>query len=459
VKLSQLAALAAATVVATYGPLSLGAAQAPAVCVDCIKANMQALAGDELRGRGCGTADENAAATYVANTLKAARIAPGLPHGEYLQPVRLETPTYAVAPTVTISAGSASVKLTLGAEMVARDLPVALSAPVVVLDPANAVAAAVGGKAVIYDAPFDPQAIGKLIDHGAALVVSSAPDVYLQHWTDLIRNAPGHAIVVGAPAPPAPTGGIVLVRPEVMASLRGLSDGQAQVEAPFGPPRVRTTYNVVGLLHGKARDADRHAILLTAHYDHLGVRDGVTFHGANDDASGTSAVLEFARIFGARPRHARTIYFGLMGCEEEGLLGAQYFFSHPPMALSDLVVNLEFEMIGVDDPARPGALMLTGWERTDLGPALAAHGAKVQPDGYPKEHFFQRSDNYQLALRGVVAQTVSAWPTPPTYHQPTDDLAHVDFDFMGRVIGSMIEPLDWLLDSDFQPQWLPGQKP
>ena len=68
-KLSKLVAMAAATVVAAYAPPTAGAPQGPAVCVDCIKANMQALAGDELRGRGCGTADENAAATYVANTL------------------------------------------------------------------------------------------------------------------------------------------------------------------------------------------------------------------------------------------------------------------------------------------------------------------------------------------------------------------------------------------------------
>jgi hypothetical protein len=116
-------------------------------------------------------------------------------------------------------------------------------------------------------------------------------------------------------------------------------------------------------------------------------------------------------------------------------------------------------MIGVDDPKRPGALMLTGWDRTNLGPALEAHGARVGPDLYPEEQFFQRSDNYQLALHGVVAQTVSAWPLPPTYHRASDDLAHVDLAFMDTVIGSMVEPVLWLLDSDFQPQWLPGRKP
>jgi Zn-dependent M28 family amino/carboxypeptidase len=170
-------------------------------------------------------------------------------------------------------------------------------------------------------------------------------------------------------------------------------------------------------------------------------------------------VLEFARILGVGPKHRRTVYFGLFGCEEEGALGAQYFLAHPPMALTDLSLNLEFEMIGVDDPKRPGALMLTGWERSNLGPTLQAHGARVGPDLYPEQNFFKRSDNYELALKGVVAQTVSAWPVPPTYHAASDDLAHVDLDFMGQVIGSMVEPLEWLLDSDFQPEWNPGQKP
>ena len=103
--------------------------------------------------------------------------------------------------------------------------------------------------------------------------------------------------------------------------------------------------------------------------------------------------------------------------------------------------------------------MLTGWERSDLGPALKAHGASIGPDHYPAENFFQRSDNYQLARRGVVAQTISAWPVPPTYHQPTDDLAHVDLGFMAEVIQSLVEPVKWLANSDFRPAWNPGMKP
>jgi Zn-dependent M28 family amino/carboxypeptidase len=129
------------------------------------------------------------------------------------------------------------------------------------------------------------------------------------------------------------------------------------------------------------------------------------------------------------------------------------------MPVTDLAANLEFEMIGVDDPKHPGFLMLTGWEKSNLGPTLAAHGAKIVADPYPEQNFFQRSDNYQLALQGVVAQTISAWPIPPTYHAATDDLAHVDLTLMDQVITSMIAPVTWLLNSDFQPAWNPGQNP
>ena len=228
-----------------------------------------------------------------------------------------------------------------------------------------------------------------------------------------------------------PLGPLIFVRAETLAALAAFADGQAHLAAPRGEPLVRTTYNVVGVRHGKAADADRQALLLTAHYDHLGVRNGVIFHGANDDASGTAAVMEFARILGHEPcAHRRTVYFAMFGCEEEGGLGAQYFLTHAPTAVTDIATNLEFEMIGVDDPKHPGFLMLTGWERSNLGPTLAAHGAKVGPDPYPEQSFFQRSDNYQLALQGVVAQTISAWPIPPTYHAASDDLAHVDLAFM-----------------------------
>jgi Zn-dependent M28 family amino/carboxypeptidase len=143
-----------------------------------------------------------------------------------------------------------------------------------------------------------------------------------------------------------------------------------------------------------------------------------------------------------------------------GELGSTYFGENPPVALKDLVVNLEFEMIGNQDPKMPaGVLLLTGWDRSNLGPALKKHGALVGADPYPEQHFFERSDNYALALKGVVAHTAAGWGTPPTYHQPNDDMAHLDVAFMTKAIQSLIEPVRWLAQSDFRPQWNPGGAP
>ena len=454
--------LAAALTVATltFMPTSPNAART-VVCVACVQANMERLASDELRGRGCGTDDEHAAARFIADTLKRSKVDPAFGPDLYLQPVELLTPTAASPPTLEVTNGDRHVSLVQGRDMVALEAPETLAAPMILLHDTQVAAEAVSGKVVVYDSAFfDLPGVQNLLRLGAVAVISPASEQIYEHWTEFAVRPPGRTEIVGAPRHPSLQAGLsIFATAEGMAALRALGEGQARLDAPRGAPRSRTTYNVVGVLHGKAPDADRHALLLTAHYDHLGVRSGVTFHGANDDASGTAAVLEFARILGGEARHRRTVYFGLFGCEEEGALGAQYVLAHPPMAISDLVANLEFEMIGVDDPKRPGALMLTGWELSNLGPTLAAHGAHIGPDLYPSQNFFHRSDNYQLALRGVVAQTISAWPVPPTYHAATDDLGHVDLAFMDQVIGSMVAPVDWLLDSDFQPAWNPGQKP
>ncbi len=120
-------------------------------------------------------------------------------------------------------------------------------------------------------------------------------------------------------------------------------------------------------------------LLLTAHLDHLGVGRPVDadsiYNGANDDAAGTTAVLELVHSLAAGPRLRRSVLFVCYGSEEMGELGSTYFGKHPLVALKALVANLEFEMIGNQDPKMPaGVLILTGWDRSNLGPALRSMG-------------------------------------------------------------------------------------
>ena len=256
---------------------------------------------------------------------------------------------------------------------------------------------------------------------------------------------------------------------------RGSFLQKAPLPSPFPPPVARRlagfarvprteTWNVVGILRGSDAAGGKDAILLTAHLDHLGIgpeKNGDRiYNGADDDASGTTAVIELARVFAAGARPARTLIFVLFGSEELGGYGNRYFLEHPPVPLERILANLEFEMIGRRDPALPrDGLWLTGFERSDLGPELARQGANLVADPHPEQNFFKRSDNYSLARQGIVAQTVSSFGLHADYHQPGDEISRIDFAHMTSAIGSMVDPIEWLANTVWKPQWLPKGRP
>ncbi|WP_353066610.1 M28 family peptidase [Tunturibacter psychrotolerans] len=225
----------------------------------------------------------------------------------------------------------------------------------------------------------------------------------------------------------------------------------------------KETWNAIAILRGTT--SPNEVILLTAHLDHLGIGPAnssgdTNYNGADDDASGTTAVLTLAHILATGPHPKRTIVFALFGSEELGGFGNRAFLAHPPVPLTSIVANLEFEMIGRPDPAVPtGTLWLTGFDRSNLGPELAKHGAHLVNDPHPKENFFRRSDNYALAQQGIIAQTVSSYGLHKDYHQPSDEIRTIDFSHMTNAIASMINPIRWLADSDWKPEWNPGRRP
>ena len=228
-------------------------------------------------------------------------------------------------------------------------------------------------------------------------------------------------------------------------------------------PRTET-WNVVGILRGSDPAAGKDAILLTAHLDHLGIGPAKNgdqiYNGADDDASGTTAVIELARVFAGSPRPARTLIFALFGSEEIGGYGNRYFLDHPPVPLERLVANLEFEMIGRRDPAlKRDGLWFTGFRRSDLGPELVRHGANLVADPHPEQNFFQRSDNYSLARRGIIAHTVSSFGLHADYHQPGDEIGRIDFPHLTSAIASMVQPITWLDQTAWKPHWLANGRP
>ena len=222
--------------------------------------------------------------------------------------------------------------------------------------------------------------------------------------------------------------------------------------------------NLVGILRGSDPALAHEAVLVDAHYDHLGigaVADGDSiFNGADDDASGTVAVLEIARVMAAGPRPRRTVIFLATTGEEVGLLGTRWYIQHPVVPLDSTVANLEIEMIGRPDSMAGGRGRgwLTGYERSTMGEALAAAGIPLVADRRLDQNFFMRSDNIAFARLGIPAHTLSSYNMHTDYHRRTDEVSRLDAGHMALVIDAAARAVRLLADGP-KPEWKPGGRP
>jgi hypothetical protein len=223
--------------------------------------------------------------------------------------------------------------------------------------------------------------------------------------------------------------------------------------------------NVVGNIPGADPALRDQVVLVDAHYDHLGLGSAVAgdaiCNGADDAASGVVAVLEIARALAAGPPPKRTVIVAATTGEEVGLLGTRWYIEHPVRPLSAMVANLEIEMIGRPDSLAGGSgrCWLTGFERSTMGASFAAAGLPIVADRRLDQDFFMRSDNIAFAQRGIVAHTLSSYNMHTDYHTLKDDVSHVDFAHMTRLVDVAVRAARLLADSATKPEWKPGGKP
>jgi hypothetical protein len=430
-----------------------------------------------MRGRGSATHDELVAATYIAAQLRQYGIQPAGDDGGYIQSAPTLRATFSSPPQITITADANSslqaLTWTYGKDFLVRHLSGAkFSGPLqkIDADKIDASEIKIGSGNVVLVTGSDRtkvrKAIRKAISAGTTAAFMAAANGKPEHFQESGKQLPELSVKLAAHSrgEMGPDFNLIELSEQALDTLAKIPEGS---EVSFeGPSKEEDghTWNAVGILRGTDPALQYSAVLLSAHLDHLGVGAPVKgddiYNGADDDASGTTAVLELARVLGKGPRPRRTVIFALFGSEEEGGLGSTYFREHPPVPLKDIAANLEFEMIGRADTAvKSDTVWLTGWERSNLGPILAKHGAKLVGDPHPDQNFFARSDNYVLAKKGVVAQTVSSYGLHADYHQPSDDLAHLDFKHMDAAIGSLLGPIEWLVNSNFKPTWIKGGQP
>jgi Zn-dependent M28 family amino/carboxypeptidase len=468
------------------------------------------LSSDLLEGRAPGTRGGRLAAEYIASQLRSFGVEPGV-NGSYFQPVPIDvlttqpasvqaiasgkaTATLRPGQDVVLSAGSATPQSTAKGDLVfvgygaaapeyrwddfkGTDLKGKILLVLVNDPPATASEPALfGGVAMTY--------YGRWTYKYEEAERRGAAGVLIVHRTDQAgypfqvlvgSNSTGQRLLPRDPKLPPPLGvrgwitdsaAAALLRPAGldMAALRAQAATREFRPVPTGITMdlaLASTVahvaseNVVGVVRGSDPKRSRQYVVLSAHWDHLGIGTPVNgdsiYNGAFDNASGVASVLAIARAAAAQPKPKRSLLFLFVTAEESGLLGSAYFAQSPTVPLSQIAANLNVDETNFRGRTRD--LVALGDTKSSLGPQLAAmlreQGMHLTPKEHPEAGHFYRSDHFSLAKAGVPALSIEEglefigrpkeWGLQQSedydahrYHQPSDEY-RPDFDLSGAV--------------------------
>ncbi|HYR09718.1 MAG TPA: M20/M25/M40 family metallo-hydrolase [Longimicrobium sp.] len=223
--------------------------------------------------------------------------------------------------------------------------------------------------------------------------------------------------------------------------------------------------NVVAVFPGGDPTLRNEYVVLSAHMDHVGVgrpvRGDSIYNGADDDASGTSALVEVAEAFASMPqRPARSILFLAVSGEEKGLLGSAYYSDHPTVPIGSIVANVNIDMIGRNEA---DSVVVIGKNYSSLGDVVQRVAAENQAllglaagdDRWPDEGFFGRSDHFNFARKEIPAIFFFAGPHED-YHQPSDEVEVLDTDKAARVARMVFLVTHSVATTPQRPRWTPA---
>ena len=463
--------LSAASSASSMGELETS----PEVRASDIEAHVRFLASDELRGRMTGTPESVTAARYLAAVLERAGLEPAGDDGTFLQAVPFQRERFLDVPELELSTSSGARSAGYGADFIVRQGAEPGEAKVLIVQTeADIPAEASAGLALYFPEARRSRArvwldkAGHPYGRGFGLIMTPArrdgeatTEVPAPGRLHLAQDNPGGAvgwIEVGSAAGDALASGDV---PSVSW------DFHYELEAV-------PSFNVVARLRAREEAGEGHvareALVVSAHYDHIGTRapregdgDGedLIFNGADDDASGVACVLEVAEAMAQGPAPVREVLFLLATAEEMGIVGTSYYLDHPATPLEQTICNLNFEMVGRPDAKAggPGKLWFSGGERTNLLAAFQGAGLAVVQDPYPEQRFFERSDNIVFVRRGIVGQTFSTYDLHEDYHRVSDEADTLDFEHMEGCARAGLAAVRLVADGEVTPEWLPGGQP
>lgn len=450
-----------------------GAARAAAETItpDDVRRHIAYLASDELRGRNTPSPGLDKAAEYIAGVFGRLGLQPAGDAGGYIQRYALQRRALVAEETrLAFTGPRGTERLVYGTDFFV--IPGA-SGPtrgdVVYGGPAAAAqpAQALQGRIVMYEVaagarpgtlePAATQARRMAEESGAAAVVFVLPSDFpadaIQRLAEFNTRAMGwqvgepEGVTTYAVSSAAGQRILALANGSAAAVRAGgtpspLAGVRAEMAAPIRVVEEHLVPNVVAVLPGSDPELRDTYVVFSAHFDHVGVGrpneagDSI-YNGADDNASGTSALLEVAEAFASLPTPpARSLVFLAVSGEEKGLLGSQYYSDHPTVPIESIVANINVDMIGRN---APDSIVVIGQEYSSLGPLVldvaAARpelGLTVSRDLWPEQRFFFRSDHFNFARKDIPALFFFAG-VHEDYHRPSDHVEKIDTDKASRV--------------------------
>jgi len=485
---------------------------------DAFVRHIRYLASDELKGRGNGSRELEKAADYIAAEFKAAGLKPGGPSGSWFQPFDIVTGlTIGGGNRLTLREGRQTVALDLGTgyyPMSATAGDGGTSTPALKQIPIVFAGYGISARALKYDD------YGAVDVHGkAALVFSHEPQ---EHQPDSTFNgtrpsnysmllekamaAKNHGavalVIVGDPThekDPATMGGFLKdpqaenfgipvlrvdrVHAQPLLTAWGLDALAKDIDKDLQPRSraltgatleyteklsrtKRTVRNVIGILPGSDAARAKEAIVVGAHYDHLGLGGahslspemaGQIHNGADDNASGTAAVIEIGRrAAGSKARFPRTAIFMAFAGEELGLLGSTHWVNHPTVPLERVTAMVNLDMVGrAKESVLVSGLDSSPSVRADMDAAAEA-GRGVEVKRFQDGAGVGASDDTSFILKKIPAfGFFSGFHSD--YHRPTDDWAKIDAEGGVKVLNIAFELAARLAARETRPEYIAQQ--
>lgn len=255
----------------------------------------------------------------------------------------------------------------------------------------------------------------------------------------------------------------------VFNQFKTAADQPAKITMSGKPHKNFASYNVAGMIEGTDENLKKEFMVLTAHYDHIGVIHSTTsndsiYNGARDNAVGTAGLINAAKYFQLHPPK-RSLLFIAFTAEEQGFYGSEYYVNNPLVPLHQSVFNLNIDNAGYNDV---GTITMFGGERSNVSnlvrEASSAFELEAMDDPFPEQNFFERSDNFSFAQKGIPAMLYGMGykafdeEITKTYHKPTDEVESLDLDYIHNYLCSFILTAEKLANWDQKPYWTKGDE-